>query len=183
MLNISEKSLLPSKLIKKTLLLIESACNVCDSWYIAFSGGKDSTVMLDLVHKINPDIPVVSYVQKWRLPETTEYLKRIKNVKNVNIVCSRDVKDKDYFDERWKDESEAKKEWPDCMWLSTDEIACDINYGRLENGCFVGLRAEESKRREWQIKKCGRLFKKNNGKWQCYPLADWKVHKIWQNIK
>ncbi len=47
----------------------------------------------------------------------------------------------------------------------------------------MGLRAEESKRREWQIKKCGRLFKRNNGKWQCYPLADWKTHHIWQYIR
>lgn len=27
--------------------------------YVSFSGGKDSTVLLDLVHKINSDVPVV----------------------------------------------------------------------------------------------------------------------------
>lgn len=168
------------KKITKSLKLIEQAFNDCESWYIAFSGGKDSTVMRNLILQVNPQIQVVAYVQKWRLPETTEYLKRIQN---LNVVCSRDLKDKEYFDQRWKSVYEAKRKWPNCTWLDTDSIACDINYGRPEKGTFIGLRAQESKRREWQIKKCGRLFQKKDGRWQCYPLADWKVEDIWAYIK
>ena len=48
--------------------------------YISFSGGKDSTVLLDLVRQVNPNIPALFVDTGLEYPETKEFVKTIKNV-------------------------------------------------------------------------------------------------------
>ena len=42
--------------------------------YVAFSGGKDSLVVLDLARRVDPDVPVVFFDSGLDYPETYEYL-------------------------------------------------------------------------------------------------------------
>lgn len=51
-----------------------------DKVYISFSGGKDSTVLLDLVRQVNPNIPAVFVDTGLEYPETKEFIKSIDNV-------------------------------------------------------------------------------------------------------
>ena len=51
-----------------------------DNVYISFSGGKDSTVLLDLVRQVNPNIPAVFVDTGLEYPETKEFVKTIDNV-------------------------------------------------------------------------------------------------------
>ncbi len=51
-----------------------------DKVYVAFSGGKDSTVLLDLVRKIYPDVPAVFVDTGLEFPEIREFVKTINNV-------------------------------------------------------------------------------------------------------
>lgn len=48
--------------------------------YIAFSGGKDSTVMLDLVRKLYPSVPAVFCNTGLEFPEIIRFIKTIENV-------------------------------------------------------------------------------------------------------
>ena len=48
--------------------------------YISFSGGKDSTVLLDLVRRIYPDIPAVFCDTGLEYPEIREFVKTVDNV-------------------------------------------------------------------------------------------------------
>lgn len=48
--------------------------------YVSFSGGKDSTVLLDLVRKIYPDVPAVFVDTGLEYPELREFVKTIQNV-------------------------------------------------------------------------------------------------------
>ena len=48
--------------------------------YISFSGGKDSTVLLDLVRRIYPDVPAVFIDTGLEYPELREFVKTIPNV-------------------------------------------------------------------------------------------------------
>lgn len=48
--------------------------------YVSFSGGKDSTVLLDLVRRIYPDIPAVFIDTGLEYPELREFVKTIDNV-------------------------------------------------------------------------------------------------------
>lgn len=48
--------------------------------YVSFSGGKDSTVLLDLVRKIYPDVPAVFVDTGLEFPEIREFAKTFDNV-------------------------------------------------------------------------------------------------------
>ena len=48
--------------------------------YVSFSGGKDSTVLLDLARRIYPDIPAVFIDTGLEYPELREFVKTIDNV-------------------------------------------------------------------------------------------------------
>lgn len=48
--------------------------------YIAFSGGKDSTVLLDIARRIYPEIPAVFVDTGLEFPEIKEFVKTIDNV-------------------------------------------------------------------------------------------------------
>jgi len=54
-----------------------------DHWqgqvYVAFSGGKDSTVLLDLVRSIFPEIPAVFFDTGLEFPEIRDFVKTIPN--------------------------------------------------------------------------------------------------------
>lgn len=48
--------------------------------YVSFSGGKDSTVLLDLARRIYPDIPAVFIDTGLEYPEIREFVKTVENV-------------------------------------------------------------------------------------------------------
>lgn len=51
--------------------------------YVSFSGGKDSTVLLDLVRSLYPDVPAVFFDTGLEFPEIKEFAKSIENVEFV----------------------------------------------------------------------------------------------------
>lgn len=51
-----------------------------DGVYVSFSGGKDSTVLLDLVRKSYPDIPAVFVDTGLEYPEIREFVRTFENV-------------------------------------------------------------------------------------------------------
>ena len=48
--------------------------------YISFSGGKDSTVLLDLVRRIYPDVPAVYIDTGLEYPEIKQFVKTFDNI-------------------------------------------------------------------------------------------------------
>lgn len=48
--------------------------------YVSFSGGADSTVLLDIVRKIYPDIPAVFVNTGLEYPEIVKFVKEFENV-------------------------------------------------------------------------------------------------------
>ena len=48
--------------------------------YVSFSGGKDSTVLLDLVRRIYPDVPAVFIDTGLEYPELRDFVKTVPNV-------------------------------------------------------------------------------------------------------
>jgi len=51
--------------------------------YVAFSGGKDSTVLLDLVRSLYPEVPAVFMNTGLEFPEIVQFVKTIENVVTV----------------------------------------------------------------------------------------------------
>ena len=57
----------------------------CSSPYVAFSGGKDSEVVLHLILQERPDVPVVWLHQGAEYPDTEEIIKRLEKEWNLNL--------------------------------------------------------------------------------------------------
>lgn len=51
--------------------------------YVAFSGGKDSTVLLDIIRNIYPDVPAVFVDTGLEYPEIKDFVKTIDNVTTI----------------------------------------------------------------------------------------------------
>ena len=59
-----------------------------DNVYISFSGGKDSTVLLDLVRKVNKNVLAVFVDTGLEYPEVKEFVNTIDNVKIIRPAMS-----------------------------------------------------------------------------------------------
>lgn len=116
--------------------------------YVALSGGKDSTVVFNLVREQQADIPGIWSDDEWFLPETLEYIQRLQ-------AAGLDVRQ--IRTNAWHAE-----------WLSVQGDYNGIpDYARQQDWglCFLGLRQEESGALEapftkvWAIVLCpGRRF-------------------------
>lgn len=71
---------LEEKIQISTARIIEWYENWEGQVYVSFSGGKDSTVLLDLVRKIYPDVPAVFADTGLEYPEIREFVKGYDNV-------------------------------------------------------------------------------------------------------
>ena len=136
--------------------------------YVSFSGGKDSTVLLDLVRRIYPDVPAVFIDTGLEYPELREFVKTIPNVTwlkpEMNFrkvietygypLISKDVAEKIYSArkggyalKRFDDDSEYNKKYG-CMysvsrwtWLKDSDIP-------ISNKCCAEMKKKPSKKYE-----------------------------------
>lgn len=136
--------------------------------YVSFSGGKDSTVLLDLVRRIYPDVPAVFIDTGLEYPELRDFVKTIPNVTwlkpEMNFrkvietygypLISKDVAEKIYSArkggyalKRFDDDSEYNKKYG-CMysvsrwtWLKDSDIP-------ISNKCCTEMKKKPAKKYE-----------------------------------
>lgn len=152
--------------------LIRKALLECDSWYIALSGGKDSTVVYHLVRSILPEIAALYVDEEWLLPETEEYLQRFSQLYSLHRIRKRD-EHAEWFT-AWEGDAEA--------WTGKN-VTGRYAHSQGWDGAFIGLRAEENNRRKMHLRTGGRLFF-NQGRqiWQCNPIHNWTWQDVWAYI-
>ena len=71
---------LPSKILRTQTRIMEFYEHYGGKVYIAFSGGLDSTILLDLARRMYPDIPAVFCDTGLEYPENRDFVKRVENV-------------------------------------------------------------------------------------------------------
>ena len=79
-LKIMQSWSLGQKILRTQTRIIEYCARYENQVYVSFSGGKDSTVLLDIVRKINPDIPAVFIDTGLEYPEIRQFVKTVPNV-------------------------------------------------------------------------------------------------------
>lgn len=54
--------------------------------FVAWSGGKDSTAVVDLARRVDPDVPVAFYHSGLEFPETTSYISELADRWNLDLT-------------------------------------------------------------------------------------------------
>lgn len=157
--------------LNKTKSIIERALSNFSKPYIAYSGGKDSTALLDLVLSLNRDITVVHWdFGPYYMPrEIFNHI--IENAKKIGAKNLRTPTSTKYKQQKRKAMNVLGQDFLGKYIPNLIEEGYDL--------AFIGLRAEEScKRRartENYIRHDGKMF-------NCYPIRDWSYKDVWAYI-
>ena len=162
--------------------LIEKTLKKHKNPVVAFSGGKDSTVVLEKVRKINPDILGVFCNTGVQHNSTYEYVKRVDNIewlkpettfwKIVDIKGFPEMKGKSTM--RMGYCCYHLKEKPMKKFIKNEDI----------DFIFTGLTMSESRQRMMFLKSWGNYgYVKSWNCWKCHPISDWTEEDVWEFIK
>lgn len=158
--------------------IIEECLARARSPYVAFSAGKDSSVVLHLVREIAPDVPAVWSDDEWNLPETLALVER---TSNCHRIAGR-VPHASFFTS-WDTPDPALP--AGTIWVDApnrdgiQQFAIRQGY----DATFIGLRADENGRRRLHLRTHGLLFFAQNYQiWQCNPIGWWSVEDVWSYI-
>lgn len=158
--------------------IIRDALERMASPYIAFSAGKDSTVVLHLVRSIAPDTVAVWSDDEWNLPET---IALVEQTPNLHRIAAR-VQHAEWFTSWDTDEPDLPV---GTIWVDAPANDGLQTFAKMQgyDGAFIGLRADENSRRRVHLRKFSTLyFAANHNVWQCNPIAWWSVQDVWAYI-
>jgi len=157
--------------------IVRAALQAAPSWYVAVSGGKDSTCVLHLVHEQAPRVVASNSTYEWMFPETDEYLRRIPALRRVATPTDHGTK----WAPNWRTQEDAERAYPGIVWLEP-RVGEDV--GHSEAGVFLGLRADEAPYRRRHLRRMGPLFHcRQSDRWHCSPIAWWTVDDVWAYIE
>lgn len=149
---------------------------------VAFSGGKDSTVVLDLVRKINPKVTAVFCDTGVEAKTTYEYMDRVDNIvilkaKKTFWDC---VKQYGFPESKIKAHSHGNR---CCYWLKEEPMIRFVKENNV-NLIFTGLTMAESRQRMMFLKHHGSyMYVKSWKCWKCHPISEWSEKDVWKYIK
>lgn len=140
--------------------------------YVAFSGGKDSTVCLSLARAQKPDIPAIMSHDQWLLPETDEFIHR---VPQLTVIAGPHVHAGGVRTWHNTRPNDPLITWIDCHSYPLERYVARQGY----DGAIIGLRAAEAGYRARHISAKGTCFQRVNGVTQAYPIAGWSDMDVW----
>jgi len=164
---------------------------------IAWSGGKDSTVVLHLALKVDPNILVVFSNTTNEYPETLKYVRNLAKERNLNFI---EIRPKKSFWQCMNEYGFPRMRWhrhPErntklggtprcCYWLKHEPAARVIKEKNIE-AVLRGLTIEESwVRRQSILTRSMMKVVKTNVPYPvvyCDPIAFWREDEIWEYIE
>jgi len=160
-------------LVRRSHVMIASAIDDHTLPYVSFSGGKDSTVTLHLVLSHLPEIMVYHWWTGSRMMPDDLEAEVVANARAMGAVNLRVETSERYND---PNVSEHDKE----RLFKSEYLAQAVPRLRREGYDlgFVGIRAEESKKRAFRIADDGAGWFMDS----CYPVGTWTYRDIWAYI-
>jgi len=152
--------------------------------FVSCSFGKDSTVVLYLVRKVRPDIPVVFNNTLCQFRETYELRDRLKKEWNLNLIETKPLNGWTFFKIAEQFGLDDGKKYRDgcCDRLKDGPTRQVIRqYGFKYN--FTGVTAIESRTRMWRICQGGtHYYSRKDGVLRIHPIAYWTPGEVWRFI-
>lgn len=147
---------------------------------VSVSGGKDSTVLLDLVRTVVPDAPGAFFDSGLEYPETYEF---INSMGVVVIQPQRLLLDMLKEGGYWGHAADANAPRFDFFDFLVGEPAARFAHQEQLAVAALGLRAQESAGRQMKTKVSGTLYYvRSEGLYHLCPLALWRVEDVWAYI-
>jgi len=168
---------------------IDGACQILEQafdkhpwWYCPCSFGKDSSIVVWLLHEhFDWSGPVVFMDSGYAFPETYDYMDRLQREWNLDI--HRIPSPVDYLDIIRKYGLITHLRGASRQRKVIQEIKSDplTKWGR-EHGyphCIWGIRADETSGRRCLLRKRGAIYEHDNSL-RCAPLAWWTAADVWR---
>ena len=176
---------------KKALEVIKKSLSEYNKPFISWSGGKDSIVVMHLVHRIDDSIPLIFADTGVNHPSVREVKKHYENEAKTIISTKKqrqysfwDIVDKYGWPVGARSTGSNKPVVKCCDLLKKQPMADMTKKYDLE---FNGLTAYESWTRYCRIKADGNYkFVKSrgeNGRQVCMPIAWWHTGDVWDYIE
>lgn len=169
---------------RRTKELYDESINRCDIAYIAFSGGKDSVVLLDICHRVLPlSVPVVFSDTDMELPDTYKVWEKIQSCyPNREFIAARAEKK---ALENWKLFAPPSRSIRWCCSVHKSTPALMYLKKKLQKPAikvmaFVGVRGDESYSRSFYEDATDEV--KNASQLNRMPILDWGAHELWLYI-
>jgi phosphoadenosine phosphosulfate reductase len=144
--------------------------------YVAWSGGKDSTVVVDLVRRTHPTFPVVWFHSGLEFPDTETYIRDLANEWSLNLTIIHATPDALSIMEQsgaWDHTRDPDWTTPDLheALITRPAATARKQFGPAE---LWGLRADESKARRALLSPGQGTYTRRDGTHTYSPIWDWK---------
>jgi phosphoadenosine phosphosulfate reductase len=159
--------------LKQATVQIHRAFEISKCWYVAWSGGKDSTVLAHLVSRLYPGTVIWSEKDDCDFPGELEYVKNTAKRFDWNLELTIPE------ESLWAEVAKGGLKLCEDIHSRGKAFSDDFFYAAIEKqeqkhaGVFLGLRGEESRGRYMNFKQRGFIYQRKNGKYTCIPLAKW----------
>ncbi|KLU60084.1 phosphoadenosine phosphosulfate reductase [Peptococcaceae bacterium CEB3] len=169
---------------RRTKELYDGSIKRCDTAYIAFSGGKDSVVLLDICHRVLPlSVPVVFSDTDMELPDTYKVVEEIKALYPEREFVT--AKAETSALENWRIFAPPSRtiRWCCSVHKSTPALMFlkkKLRKSAIKVMAFVGVRGDESYNRSFY--KDSSDGAKNASQLNRMPILDWGAHELWLYI-
>lgn len=170
------------RLVERALGLIEEALNTDRSWYVSWSGGKDSNALLHLVRRLKPDVPIMHFDTELDYPdcrETATCWIDEWGIGDQTTVLRPEVSLWEIIDRHGGPEMQVNRASSELDKKGFFEPVARYAEERGYTGVFMGLRAEESRGRCMNRKMRGPMYATTRGMMHCNPLSDWRTADVW----
>ncbi len=156
--------------------------------YVAFSGGKDSLVVLDLVRRVEPDVPVVFFDSGLEYPETYDYIRHLAQTWSLDLhrlPADPPLLDVLVSSGLWDHRAPDPTVLLDLHEVLIGSLAKKA-HELFGSGELWGVRADESAGRRAMYTRGGRrggIVERADGTIAYGPIWNWSTRDVWSFVR